>query len=179
MKSSPRHYQAGTAPPLDVSDWLIGRLVGYLVGKAYEQPYLGQSQAYQRAMGYPVTRDPAVPLQGQIVEDTPGLLEYEQLNTAFSSSAAAEQFAAGAAYDPPGDGAVTVPLGSTFPDAVAAMERNSNPGTESIFHFDWTSGDVEVDMYFRGGRDLSLANVLPLARAGVRALVATCEGKLT
>ena len=179
MTSSPRHVSPLESPPADVSEFLRGRLLGYLTPLAYEKPYITQSQEYESQHGYPITTTPSVPLQGQIVEDNPNLLEYTQLTTVFRTSSAALEFETGAAYDPPGDGAQSVELPGTPRGTVAAVAPGTSRTQETIYHVDWTAGDVVLDIYARGGRMLTATSVSPLVSRAVAALQSSCGGNLS
>jgi hypothetical protein len=52
-----------------------GRSTGFVTSRALSSPYREQADEVARNLGYQVGQWPLVPLSGQIVSDTPGLLE--------------------------------------------------------------------------------------------------------
>jgi hypothetical protein len=165
-----------SAEPKSVSDFALGRLVGYISNRAWRQPYLGQSQAYQKRMGYAVTNSPAVPLQGQIVADTPGFLEVYQLNTIYTTQAGAASFqkTQTTGYFDQTDHQIS--LGPQLADAMAYWITPAGPGEEYRYQVDLVVGIVQMDFQFRGGQSMSRADIASLVVALKTFVLTTCLG---
>jgi len=160
------------AEPKSVSDFVLGRLVGYISNEAYRQPYLAQSQAYQRRMGYAVTDSPEIPLQGQIVADTPGFLEVYQLNTIYTTQAGAASFQSTqtTGYFDRTDHQIS--LGPELADATAYWITPAGPGEEYRYQVDLVVGVVQMDFQFRGGQSMSRDDIASLV-VGLKTFVRT------
>src|ERR1700726_196388 len=52
-----------------------GRITGFIDRVALSEPYISEERARARSLGYPIGKWPLVPLEGQVVAKTPGILE--------------------------------------------------------------------------------------------------------
>ena len=161
--------------PAAYRTFVTGKLVGYVIEKAYQEPYLGLSQAHQRKLGYPVTETPELPLQGQIVDDTPGILEAYQLNTVYSSQEGAANFQLNQTYGYTDPLDTRVTLTAPLSAAVAYFIRPPVPGFEWRYQIDLVLGVVQVDFQFRGGSAMPIDTVTQLAGHAVQRLMAACH----
>lgn len=171
----PISTRPGAVPPPAYRTYVGGRLVGFVVEEAYHDPYLSESQSEQRQMGYPVTQTPELPLQGQIVVDMPGILEAYQLNTVFSSPDGAANFQMGQTYGYTDPNDSRVALSGDLGAAVAYYIRPVKPKFEFRYQIDLTLGLIQVDLQFRGGDAMSLAQVSALADNAIHRLQHACH----
>jgi hypothetical protein len=180
MNASPLHtlpFSPAKSKPLSYQTFLKGRLRGYASDKAYDQQYLAESEEYQRRLGYAVTGTPMIPMQGQVVIDTKGILEVYQLNTVYTSPAGAQDFQK-TQTDALGyvDRTRTrITLTSPLDTAVAYEIVPGVPGQENRYQIDLVQGSVQVDFQFRGGVDMPLGQIGSLVETGLDRLKIACQ----
>jgi hypothetical protein len=79
-------------PPAQISEWLSGRLKGWISTIAVSGPDRPTEDETARSLGYDIGKWPLVPLSGPVVQHNPGILEIYETHDAFSAIEGAQAF---------------------------------------------------------------------------------------
>lgn len=180
----PFHIHSGATPSFAAyTTFQRGALVGYVSNIVHQTPYWQENLALQREFGSANSygKVPLLPLRGQVVTDTPGILEvYEDVDV-FSSHAGvvsmsdtvATDLAASSAAKPIAIRSLNLPImASTSAEEYA--EVPGNPGYEHHVDVQVTSKRVFLQMDFRGGAEIPLDAVASTVRIATQRLVMAC-----
>jgi hypothetical protein len=165
----------GESPPLFEADYLAGHITGYLSDVAVYGPYRTQLDAAASSLGYSIGKWPLVPLVGQVVKDSPGLLEVYVEVRAFKSDAGAKSWLSSLA----GSYALADYKVVPPPDKHVALAVEGTLGQDDGFHEHIVFYDVQVAsrvlrLAYQGGSGLSEALVAPETEAAIARFVQAC-----
>lgn len=163
----------GAAQGLAVTDFSVGRVVGYLSDEAIDGPDRAQEDAYARSLGYPTGRIPLVPLSGPIVRDSPGLLEVYESVLVYHSDSGAEAFVKWLTQSLAASGASLWPASANDNKPLyflPAQRAGSNPPYEQGFDYIAQSGPVVLRLALSGGQQLDASQVAQLAARAQKVL---------
>ena len=176
MDTSPvRTGPAFLEPPLSVQTFVVGRLVGFVASEAWREPYIGESQADQRRLGYKVTTSPQLPLHGRIVLDHPELLEVYQMDTEYSSHGGAESFQGTETTAPPDPTIDKISLPPPLTGVVLNRIASDSPESETKFHADLVETTYQLDFYFQGGAKISDSEIAKLLLLAIDRFNSSCH----
>ena len=156
-----------------------GRLVGHLNSKSLGQPYRAQEDALAHSLNYTVGKFPFVPLSGQIVTDTPGLLEVYESHFVYGDEAVAlatlQDFRASAA--PGGGHVVAAPVLDDIQSdhEVAVVVPPVSREKETSVRFAYAIDGVYVVLSFQGGDATNIQLITPLAKTSWSSLARACN----
>jgi len=188
MSHPPYHGINALHPPTfpAYTEYVGGHQVGFVIDKVYQAPYWQQNLLLQAKYGSPSAygKVPLVPLQGQIVTDTPGLLEAYEFISQYSSTSGASNYASNSEYSimhgavidyraislsglPPGTWA------GEFKDGVPTP-GNAGP-FEHILDVEVVDHNFEVSFSFHGGNAIPLAQVDSIVSGVVQSLNRSCN----
>jgi hypothetical protein len=160
---------SGTSAPLWVRTFVGSRFVGALANRSLQSPFIEQERQQAAALGYNATKWPLTPLEGNVVQQTPGLLEVYQTHNAFSSTAGPGGLAQDIIQSDGGLGGsqtVMVKGPPLNPGAISYEFKgtmgNPGPGVEHVVGVGVTYHRVLAQLMFQGG-----ARVTPDAVAGL------------
>jgi hypothetical protein len=159
--------------------FLQGATVGFITEKAFRQPYLAEERAQEKALKYPPMSMPLVPLHGQIVANTPGLLEVYETVAAYSSSSGASSLEHYIDESVQASGGVRR-IKLLLPFDYEAIEQRMSPvpsaTTEHQIRVEITTGRTEFDFAFRGGDAISISAVSGLVAVALNQQARLCGG---
>lgn len=179
---SPLSSLPGYPPPLEDRDFLRSTTVGYVTDVAYQPKWIAQDQAYEKSMGYKVMSTPSFPLQGGIVETMPtAVLEVYQTNTVLATAEAAEQWQGSNVAAPGGSSGLggTVTRTLKFPQRLGLVDvyeaQNVPASEEDEFNVNFVQGDLQVNLLFKGGHDMTLPQIEPWVQDAISRVDQSCK----
>jgi len=168
----------GQAAPDFVTEYLQGRLMGYIANIALHGPDVPAEKAREHRIGY-VGKWPLVPLEGPIVRDNRGLLEvYETVQSFKAWRAAATWVSTYRTYSGkpyPYSHWISAPQGARDSVAWAGTMGPPRPGTEHDVYYNARYGSTVLEMAFQGGASVNVQFVKPYWLKAAHRLVSVCR----
>lgn len=171
----------GVTVPLWVTSFQNSRITGAMNRKALRQPFIQQEDRQKARVAHIPTPWPLSPLDGLIVQRTPGLLEVFQTHTAFSTAAGPYSLSSQVLRSRGGLGGFRT-LVETHPKLQVGRVMYDflgiPPATteERIVLIGVAYGPVLAQFSFQGGRGMSSAAVAPLLVRATNRLGQACKG---
>lgn len=160
-----------------VRDFVSGGMVGFLVDVAVTGPDRSSEDARARALGYEIGRWPYVPLVGDVVAHSPGLLEVYESVTEYTSNQAALDWSEVLRAGKTGGGAKPVTIeglpapASAFTDVLGPDDGLHEHDEEIIM----VNGKFVIRLNFQhGSSDISTSEIPRVTQAAIRALRRSC-----
>lgn len=187
MKTSPVLWSkvGNSTPPPAVTHYLRGRFANYVIARAWSPANLAQSHRRERKLGYKLTSTPYLPLEGSIVQNSPGaVLEVGQVNSVFSSASgvANYEYISTLPYlrgGYPNESKVT--LGGALKTAtvfrLTPFQSTNTPFQETIYQVFIVQNNIQVTIYVQGGSGLPITAVSSLVSKGLKHLKTSCHLK--
>jgi hypothetical protein len=184
------HLPAGTPPP-QISEWLSGRLKGWIATIAVSGPDRPAEDEAARSLGYNVGKWPLVPLSGPVVQHNPGILEIYETHDAFSTTEAAQAFfqdlkksaeeaenvtvtEPGGTKPPPAP--LTLSAGdSSFGDVTPSWTSSTAGMSERYLAYTVRIGTVVVQLTVQGGASTQPSDGLALLHQALSRLGMSCH----
>jgi hypothetical protein len=185
------HRSLNGTPPPQISQWVSGKLIGWIAITAVDGPARASEDALARSLGYTVGKWPLVPLSGAVVEHNPGVLEVYQTNDVFASSAAAEDYFSGLSQSAIGSETITITEGGrtkpraeplklsggdlSFGDQTPGWIDPTSGMTETFVSLGVLLGDAVVQLSVQGGSDVGPNQALALLNQALSRVASTCR----
>ena len=183
-------HPVGTPPP-QISQWLSGKLMGWIATIAVDGPDRPAEDALARSLGDTVGKWPLVPLSGAVVEHNPGILEVYQANDIFSSAEGAQDYFSDLSRSAADAETTTITVGTTTKPRAARLGVSGGDqsfGDQTPRWMDPTIGMTEtyvslgvrvgvtvVQLTVQGGSTVGLPEALTLVNHALARLAASCH----
>ena len=160
-----------------ISGFEGGRLLGFINGVALQEPYISDERARASNLGYTVGKWPPVPLEGEVVKATPGILELYQGHYSFGTPAMARawasHFVSSMRLDPRASA-----VGSFLPAGFAVFETTLGPNDGLHEHAVEAFGVVgltTLQLSIQGGDGVTSKGERAVMEAAVSQLQTSCS----
>jgi hypothetical protein len=185
------HHQSVGTPSPQVSDWISGRLTGWIADIAVNGPDRPAQDALARSLGDTVGKWPLVPLSGPVVIHNPGVLEVYQTNDVFGSIAGAEDYFSDLSQSAKEAESVSITVGTAIKPPAVPVEISGGDQsfgdqtpewvdptvgiTERYVSFGVRIGVTVVQLTVQGGSHVSLTQALVLLNETMAHWASSCH----